>query len=86
VIGNRGDDVGVADLRREQHERMPSSTTYAKLKAAAAAKLSDEFDEHLAALREQHRRRTTLIAILDRAGLRSRSGWLERVRPSVSRS
>jgi uncharacterized Zn finger protein len=39
-------------------------------KAAAAADLSDEFDEHLAALREQHRRRPTLIAILDKAGLR----------------
>ena len=175
VLADRGDDVGVLDLRREQHQRMPSSTTYAKLKtaagpsgawadekasaravlgardvgglvdalladgdidaawhaateantesigdqrwarlaeereathpaaalnvylrlidstlekadrrnyraaakqlkraqkAAAAADLSDEFDEHLAALREQHRRRPTLIAILDKAGLR----------------
>ena len=174
VIADRGDDVGVFDLRREQHQRMPSSTTYAKLKAAAespgtwqdersaarsvlgardvgglvdalladgdvdaawdaataadtevigdqrwarlaeereasdpaaslnvylrlidstleqadrrnyraaakqlkraqkaaaAADLADEFDEHLAALREQHRRRPTLIAILDKAGL-----------------
>ena len=39
-------------------------------KAAAAADLSDEFDEHIAALREQHRRRPTLIGILDKAGLR----------------
>ncbi len=175
VIAGRGDDFGVLDLRREQHERMPSSTTYAGLKAAAestgdwpderaaaravlgardvgglvdallaegdvdaawtaaidadteaigdrrwarlaeereatepaaalnvylrlidstlqradrrnyraaarqlerarnaaaAAGVSDEFDEHLAALREQHRRRPTLIAILDQAGLR----------------
>lgn len=174
VIACRGDDVGVFDLRWEQHQRMPSSTTYAKLKAAAestgawpdersaarsvlgardvgglvdalladgdgdgawdaatgadteaigaqrwlrlaeereanhpaaalnvylrlvdstleqadrrnyraaakqlkraqkaaaAADLADEFDEHLAALREQHRRRPTLIAILDKAGL-----------------
>ncbi|MDJ0768970.1 MAG: hypothetical protein QNJ12_09255 [Ilumatobacter sp.] len=38
--------------------------------AAAAADLSDEFAEHLAALREQHRRRPTLIGILDKAGLR----------------
>ena len=38
-------------------------------KAAGAAGLSEEFDEHLAALREQHRRRPTLIAILDKAGL-----------------
>jgi hypothetical protein len=175
VIAGRGDDVGVLDLRREQHQQMPSSTTYARVKAAAestgawsderesarailgardvgglvdalladgdvdaawtaatdvdrevigdhrwaqlaeereathpasalnvylrlidstlqkadrrnyraaakqlkraqkaaaAADLSDEFDEHLAALREQHRRRPTLIAILDKAGLR----------------
>ena len=39
-------------------------------KAAAAAGLSEEFDEHLAALREQHRRRPSLIEILDKAGLR----------------
>ena len=38
-------------------------------RAAAAAGLSDEFGEHLAALREQHRRRPTLIAMLDKAGL-----------------
>lgn len=38
-------------------------------RSAAAAGLSEEFDEHLAALREQHRRRPTLIAILDKAGL-----------------
>lgn len=175
VLAGGGDAAGVLDLRREQHQRMPSSTTYAKLKtaasssgawadeqasarevlgardlgglvdallvdgdvdtawtaatdanpetigdhrwarlaeereathpaaalnvylrlidstlekadrrnyraaakqlkraqkAAAAADLSDEFDEHLAALRAQHRRRPTLIAILDKAGLR----------------
>lgn len=39
-------------------------------KAAAAAGLSEEFDEHLAALREQHRRRPSLIEILGKAGLR----------------
>jgi len=39
-------------------------------KTADAAGLSEEFDEHLAALREQHRRRPALIAILDKAGLR----------------
>ena len=38
-------------------------------RSAVAAGLSEEFDEHLAALREQHRRRPTLIAILDKAGL-----------------
>ena len=175
VLADRGDDAAVLDLRREQHERMPSSTTYALLKsaaestggwpdereaaravlgardvgglvdalladddadaawtaaadadtevigdqrwarlaeareatepaaalgvylrlidstlqtadrrayrsaakqlkraqkAAAEAGLSEEFDEHLAALREQHRRRPSLIEILDKAGLR----------------
>jgi len=175
VIAERGDDAAVVDLRREQHQQMPSSTTYARLKsaaepiggwpdereaarvalgardigglvdalladddvdaawaaaadadtevigdqrsarlaearettepagalgvylrlidstlqtadrrayrsaakqlkraqkAAAAAGLSEEFDEHLAALREQHRRRPSLIEILDKAGLR----------------
>ena len=38
-------------------------------RAADAAGLSEEFDEHLAGLREQHRRRPTLIAMLDKAGL-----------------
>ena len=38
--------------------------------AALAAGLSEEFNRHLAALREQHRRRPTLITILDKAGLR----------------
>lgn len=37
--------------------------------AAGAAGLAVEFDEHVAALREQHRRRPTLIALLDKAGL-----------------
>lgn len=39
-------------------------------RAASAATLSEEFDGHLAALREKHRRRPTFIAILDKAGLR----------------
>lgn len=34
----------------------------------------EEFDEHLAALREQHRRRPSLIEILDKAGLTLRPG------------
>lgn len=38
--------------------------------AAQAADMLDEFGEYLARLREQHRRRPTLIAILDKAGLR----------------
>ncbi len=37
VIANRGDDVAVLDLRREQHQRMPSSNTYALLKTAAVS-------------------------------------------------
>jgi len=54
-------------------DRRNSRSTAKQLKraqrSAAAAGLSEEFDEHLAALREQHRRRPTLIAILDKAGL-----------------
>lgn len=38
-------------------------------RAAGAAGLSEEFDEYLTALREHHRRRPTLIAMLDKAGL-----------------
>jgi hypothetical protein len=38
-------------------------------RSAAAAGLSEEFDEHMTALREQHRRRPTLITILDKASL-----------------
>lgn len=38
--------------------------------AAQAASTPDEFTEYLARLREQHRRRPTLIAILDKANLR----------------
>jgi hypothetical protein len=38
--------------------------------AAQAANVPDQFGEYLARLREQHRRRPTLIAILNKAGLR----------------
>ena len=38
--------------------------------AAQAADMLDEFTDYLARLREQHRRRPTLIAILDKANLR----------------
>lgn len=38
-------------------------------RAAGLAGLADEFDEHLVALCEQHRRRPTLIAMLDKAKL-----------------
>jgi uncharacterized Zn finger protein len=39
-------------------------------RAAIAAGLAPDFEQHVLAIREQHRRRPTLIAILDRAGLR----------------
>ena len=39
-------------------------------RAAKAAGRQAEFTDHMAALREQHRRRPTLISILDKAGLR----------------
>ncbi len=38
-------------------------------RAAGAAGLSEELDDYVAALREHHRRRPTLIAMLDKAGL-----------------
>lgn len=38
-------------------------------RAAGAAGLSEEFDQYLAGVREQHRRRPTLISTLDKAGL-----------------
>jgi uncharacterized Zn finger protein len=38
--------------------------------SAAAAGRAGDFDEHLGRLRDDHRRRPTLIAILDKAGLR----------------
>ena len=41
----------------------------ARRAATTAGRVAD-FDEHLARLREDHRRRPTLIAILDKAGLR----------------
>ena len=40
------------------------------LSAANSAGLVRDFDEKLAGLREQHRRRPTFIAMLDKAGLR----------------
>ncbi len=37
LLADRGDVAGVFELRRSQHERMPSSTTYGFLRAAAEA-------------------------------------------------
>jgi hypothetical protein len=39
-------------------------------RAATAADLSSVVDDRLVLLREQHRRRPTLISMLDKAGLR----------------
>jgi uncharacterized Zn finger protein len=39
-------------------------------RAATNAQLTSAFDEHVTALRERHRRRPTLIALLDKANLR----------------
>lgn len=40
VLGDRRDTEAVLRLRREQHRRMPSSSTYARLQAAAAVQES----------------------------------------------
>ena len=37
LLADRGDLDGVVELRRRYHQRMPSASTYARLKAAAAA-------------------------------------------------
>jgi hypothetical protein len=50
VIADRGDDVAVLDLRREQHHKMPSSSTYALLQRAAVA--TDTWDSVRASARE----------------------------------
>lgn len=38
ILGERGDTAGELQLRREQHERMPSSSTYALLRSVAEPK------------------------------------------------
>ena len=49
--------------------RMATGQLRRARRAAGAAGLSEEFDEYLAALREDPRRRPSLIAMLDKAGL-----------------
>jgi len=58
--------LGTADRR---DYRLAAKQLKRMQRAATAAGLTEEFDGHLAVLREQHRRRPTLIAILDKAGL-----------------
>src|SRR3546814_12404629 len=36
LLAGRGDVIGALRLRREQHDRMPSATTYALVRSAAA--------------------------------------------------
>jgi hypothetical protein len=64
----------LADEQLERAERRAYRSAAWLLKrsqaAAQAAGISNEFGEHLARLRDQHRRRPSLIAILDKAGLR----------------
>jgi hypothetical protein len=58
--------LGTADRRAY---RLAAKQLKRMQRAATAAGLTEEFDGHLAVLREQYRRRPTLIAILDKAGL-----------------
>lgn len=51
------------------HYQLAARRLKAARRAAESAGLGIEFEAHLLALREQHRRRPTLIAILDKAGL-----------------
>lgn len=60
VLADRDERTEVLGLRREQHERMPSSSTYAVLQAAATE--VDGWEEERAAAR-------SVLAASDRAGL-----------------
>jgi len=60
LLADRGDVAGVLELRRAQHERMPSSTTYGFLRAAA------EVTGEWAALRAGARE---VLGARDRGGL-----------------
>ena len=70
-----GDAFGIylrlADLELQEAGRPAYTRAVAILrKAARAAKVDDregEFTEHVATLRDRHRRRPTLIALLDKA-------------------
>lgn len=64
----------VADEVLERTDRRAYAAAVRILKRAQdAARAADDpqaFNQHIAKLREQHRRRPTLIAMLDKAGLR----------------
>lgn len=61
-------DAALVTAGRAQYRRAAQLLRAAR-RTASAAGLTDEFQSHVLALREQHRRRPTLIAILDDAGL-----------------
>ena len=61
-----------ASARRGQQERLPQrrqAPARRAQRAATAAGVAGDFDDRMALLREQHRRRPTLIAMLDKAKL-----------------
>ncbi len=60
ILADRGERTWVLDLRREQHERMPSASTYALLQAAARE--VDGWEAERAAAR-------SVLAASDRGGL-----------------
>ena len=60
LLVDRGDVDEVVELRRHHHERMPSSSTYARLQAAARA--NETWEAEIASAR-------TVLAERDRAGL-----------------
>lgn len=61
-------DTALLTTGRGQYQ-LAARRLKAARRAAEAAGLGIEFEAHLLALREQHRRRPTLITILDKAGL-----------------
>lgn len=61
-------DTALLTAGRAQYQ-LAARRLKAARRAAASAGLDVEFEAHMLALREQHRRRPTLIAILDKAGL-----------------
>jgi hypothetical protein len=61
-------DAALIDTGKSAYRDAVRALTAAR-RAAAAAERVDAFEAHIAALREQHRRRPTLIAMLDKARL-----------------
>ena len=62
-------DAELATADRAAYTRAAAILKRAR-RASDKADLREDFAEHLAGLRERHRRRPTLIKILDKAGLR----------------